>query len=313
MKAASTDLINLINSQTAYGRWECYTINLFGGGVLRYAAAHFPIKIGANKFIATGPIVGVNAAGGSGGSRAHYKIGLDVDTWRLTLKPRRKDPFTGADFPDKFGAQTLLAAATAGVFDSASVTVERAYFFEGQPVFPVSRAGAVPVGTMVVFKGLVTTCDIQAGAILLTISDHRQLLTIQMPRNVYQAGCEHMLFDAGCKLNAADFQRDANVTSVQSRSQFHAAPTPPFLSATYDLGRVRAMAGDNAGFQITIREHDPVANIFYLLRPFPFPISVGDSMRFWPGCAKTTGACTGFNNLINFGGDPYIPPAETAL
>jgi uncharacterized phage protein (TIGR02218 family) len=315
MKSASTDLINLINSQTSYGRWECYTIELFGGTTLRYAACHFPIKLGSNTFSATGPLVGVNGSGGAGSSRAHYKIGLDVDTWNLAIKPRDRDPLTGAGFPDKIGTQPMLAAAIGGVFDAAKVTVERAYFAAGLPVYPVSRAGAVPVGSMVVFKGLVTTCDIQDGAILLTISDHRQLLTMQMPRNIYQAGCEHMLFDSGCKLNAADFQRDANVStwSQMTRSQFAATVSYAVSGTSYDLGRVRAMSGDNTGFQITIREHDPIANRFYLLRPFPFPIAVGDSMRFWPGCSKTVGACTAFGNLINFGGDPYIPPAETTL
>jgi hypothetical protein len=313
MKAASADLIALINSQASYARFELYTIGLFGGTTLRYAASHFPIKVGSNLFPAIGPIVGVNEGGGSGSSRAHYKIGLDVDTWALNIKPRRLDPFDGTAFPDKIGNQPMLAAAAGGVFDAANVTVERAYFAEGNPVFPVSRAGAIPVGTMVVFKGIVTTCDIQSGTISLTISDHRQLLTIQMPRNVYQAGCEHVLFDAGCKLVASAFQQDASVTHITDRSTFSAAPAYPFVGATFDLGRVLALTGQNAGFQITIREHDPVAGIFYLLRPFPFPLALGDSMRFWPGCAKTVGACTGFGNLINFGGDPFIPPPETAL
>jgi uncharacterized phage protein (TIGR02218 family) len=168
---------------------------------------------------------------------------------------------------------------------------------------------------MVVFKGIVTTCDIQAGVISLTISDHRQLLGIQMPRNVYQAGCEHMLFDAGCKLVASSFQRDATVSSWggMTRSQFAASPGYAHAGTTYDLGRVQSLSGDNAGFQITIREHDPVNNRFYLIKPFPFPITAGDSMRFWPGCNKTMAACNGFGNIVNFGGEPFIPPAETTL
>jgi uncharacterized phage protein (TIGR02218 family) len=313
MKDASTALVDLINSQSSYGRWECYTITLFGGTTLRYAASHFPIRFGGHTFASDGPLVGVNSGGGSGSSRAHYKTGLDVDTWNLALKPRMRDPVTSAAFPDKVGDQPMLAAAIGGVFDAATVTVERAYFSEGDPKFPVHRSGAVPVDTMIVFKGLATKCDIQDGAILLTISDHRQLLTIQMPRNIYQAGCEHVLFDQGCKLNAADFQRDAAVTAVVSRADFKAVPGDPFVGATYDLGRVLCLTGSNAGFQITIREHDPFTNDFFLIRPFPFPIAVGDTMRFWPGCQKTIGACTSFGNLLNFGGDPFIPPPETTL
>lgn len=317
MKSASSELVSLINSGTSYGRWECYTINLFGGTTLRYAASHFPIKLGGNTFEAQGPIVGINGAGGSGSSRAHYKLGLDVDTWNLAIRPRDRDPFTGATFPDKFGDQPLLAAAIGGIFDAATVTIERAYFVEGNPTYPVSRAGATPLGSMVVFKGLVTTCDIEDNTILLTISDHRQLLSIQMPRNIYQAGCEHVLFDQGCTLNAESYRRTDTVKtwSLMSRAQFAADPGDPFVGATYDLGRVRCDIGANAGFQITIREHDPVANPsrFFLLKPFPFPISVGDTMSFWPGCAKTLGACTSFGNTINFGGDPFIPPPETSI
>lgn len=308
VKAASTSLINLINSGANYGRWECYTIAMQGGGTLRYTSAHFPISYGGNLFAANGPLVGLED---SSGARAHYKVGLDVDTWNLTIKPRDIDPMTGVAFPDSIGSQPFLAAAAAGALDGATVTIERAYFAEGLPQFPVSRAGASPLGTMVVFAGLVSSCDIQNGQVDITVSDHRSLLGIQMPRNIYQAGCEHMLFDAGCKLDSTVYRKTAAVTAVSSRSQFTADPGTPLGSGDYTLGRVKGLTGSNTGYEVSVRQWDSVGHVFYMLRPFPFTISIGDTFRFLPGCAKTMAACTAFGNLINFGGDPYIPPPET--
>lgn len=306
MKAASNALIALINSGK-FDFWELYTFTLQGGGVLRYTTAHFPISHGGQPYNSNGTQISLASR-----SRGHWKVGLDVDQWTVSLSPRLAHPITGALYPDKIGVQPFLAAVGGGVLDGADVTIDRAFFNKGSPTYPIARHGAVPVGTLIIFRGAVSTCSISDTSAEVTVNDIRQLLTIQMPRNIYQASCEHVLFDAGCKLNAAAYERTANVTSVASRSQFTAAPGAPAPgSGTWVLGRVRANTGQNAGFWRSIRDWDG-ATTFFLLAPFPFPLAAGDNLSFWPGCAKTMAACAAFGNIINFGGEPFIPPPETA-
>jgi hypothetical protein len=70
-------------------------------------------------------------------------------------------------------------------------------------------------------------------------------------------------------------------------------------------------SGLNNGFSQTIKDWN--APNLDLLGSLPFDVAVGDTFTAYPGCDWSTGAqgCGGFNNLPNFGGEPYIPPPET--
>jgi len=46
-----------------------------------------------------------------GSTQAHWKLGLDTDTWTLVLMPGPFDPITGATFPDTIGNVPWLQAA----------------------------------------------------------------------------------------------------------------------------------------------------------------------------------------------------------
>jgi hypothetical protein len=42
--------------------------------------------------------------------------------------------------------------------------------------------------------------------------------------------------------------------------------------------------------------------------------NTGDTFTAYPGCDKTQNTCTSkFNNLVNFGGFPYVPVPEAAI
>ena len=93
------------------------------------------------------------------------------------------------------------------------------------------------------------------------------------------------------------------------------------MQLNYALGYVLFNGGQNAGFRYAIKA---VAGIlgtnFQLLKPVYFPLTVGDTVQIVPGCDKTTVTCgppsaTGggvYNNLIHFGGMPYVPNPEIA-
>jgi hypothetical protein len=304
-RTASSALQNLINSEV-FDQFDVYTFTLVGGGLLLLTDAAFPISDGAlTTWPANGPIV----LDADSPQRAHWKCGLDVDTWALNLAPRVVDPLTNAAFPDKIGAQSMTAAIRAGILDGADVLIQRAFFPEGSISASalVPTKGLVPTGFITAFRGLVGPITIEVGRVAVQILDYRSLLSIQMPRNIYQAGCKHTLYDSGCKLSSAAFVKTGQVSSVSNRKNFATNTPAPNGSGDYTLGRVTFTSGANAGLTRTIAIWDG-ANTIELVSPFPYAIVVGDAVQQYPGCKKTIADCAAFANLVNFGGYPFIPP-----
>jgi hypothetical protein len=169
VKTANATLTALILSGQ-FLDFDCYTFTLASGTVLRYTAADFDIGDGANTW--SGRTVLTDDANAK--PTAHWKVGLDVDTWAVTLMPRARDPFTGANWPDTINGMPFLAAAAAGAFDGAQVLVQRAYF-AAPPTQPIAAAGAPASGFLTVFFGLVGEYDIVSSRAVLTLLDMRHL------------------------------------------------------------------------------------------------------------------------------------------
>src|SRR5262245_51278646 len=80
------------------------------------------------------------------------------------------------------------------------------------------------------------------------------------------------------------------------------SPTPATL---FDQGTITGVTGANTGQTRTVSS--VTAGTAYLLKPWLFPVTVGDTFRLLPGCDHTTNTCnTVFNNLVHYGGFPYI-------
>jgi uncharacterized phage protein (TIGR02218 family) len=251
---------------------------------------------------------GVQVDQRSSKAQAHWKRGLDVDQWTVVVAPRNVDPVTGATFPDTILGQPWIAAARAGALDGADVQVDRAYLAAWpQPYKPV----VTPVGLITVFAGRIAEVDTSDTIVVLTINDYRELLAQKMPRNVYLAQCRHTLYDAGCTLNPASFKVSFTALSGSTQLTLMAAATAPPGSGTFQLGKVTMTSGQNSGFSRTV--HTWSAGTFLLLNPLPFPVAAGDTFDAFAGCNKLLSTCAAFSNTANFGGEPYIPAAETAV
>jgi hypothetical protein len=86
--------------------------------------------------------------------------------------------------------------------------------------------------------------------------------------------------------------------------------TPPG-SGTFALGKITMTSGLNSGFSRMVRNWVAPATLV-LFRPLPFTVAPGDTFHAYPGCDKQQSTCTAFGNLVNFGGQSYIPDATTA-
>src|SRR5581483_9317923 len=259
--------------------WRLTTISLFGGGVIRFTDGDFDIKAVSldpkvNGFLYSSS--GVRVDQKESKTQAHWKIGLDVDTWTIVLMPRPFDPVTGTQWPDTIGSVPFIQAAQGGALDAADFQVDEAYF-SSLPTWPMPAGGAQPVGCKTIFAGKIAEVDTTALAVVLTVNDYRDLLSISMPRHFYQAQCRHTLFNAACNasgnMNASSFAVNGSAAAGSSQSIIIGAGLPrPSGSATYKLGRIQMTNGANASFWRTVRDWDGSFTLS-LLNPLPFAVS----------------------------------------
>jgi uncharacterized phage protein (TIGR02218 family) len=315
MKPASPTLAALINSASFYTA-DLYAFTLVSGPVVRLATGDFDaIDNSANVYSC--------GSAGSGYPKIDLKqskvqgkwaAGLDSDKWQVFILPDVQDQVSGAfTYPDVVGSIPWLTACRAGLFDGAAVTVARAYY-SSPPAPPYTASSRTCVGSLVVFSGIVGQVDTGPTISVFSLNDYKQLLTQQMPRNLYQSSCRHQLFDSRCTLNAATYAHSATALAGSSRANVVASPAAPGGSGSYQLGLMQCTSGANSGFYRTIASWDGVDN-FQPQYPWPFAVAPGDGFTFWPGCDKSLGAggCGGFANVANFGGEPYIPVPEVQI
>jgi uncharacterized phage protein (TIGR02218 family) len=288
---------------------DCYTFTLAGAflGVtqLLYSAGAIDVAIPGT----TWPSGSVLFDEDKSKAVSHWKTGLDVDTWQVVVAPRPIDVLTGAPYPDKIGSEPWLAAAQAGALDAATVQVDRAF----APAWPAAGTPALaPTGIVTIFAGTVGELDVGRSAAIVTVYSHLKKLANPLPRNLWQPGCVHTLFDQGCTLAASAFAMNGAVASLGAQAnQWSSSVGAPSGSGTYALGRVTMTSGASAGFSRTVRSW--ISGLFTFVAPFPFGVAIGDTFTAYPGCDKRYGTCAAFGNTMNFGGCLSIPVPEDAV
>jgi len=302
---------------------DLYTFKLAGAGVLGvtellYGAGPMDVKIASPAMYWPANAVTFDQAKAK--AVAHWKVGLDVDTWQVVLAPRNVDPASGTAWPDTIGGSPWLEAVRAGALDGAELQVDRAFASSWQQTMPgvTGRPALAPNGIVTIFYGMVGTVDVGRSQVVLTVNSHLKLLARDMPRRLYQSTCIHPLFDGGCGLNAAGYAVTGTVASVSGDGgTVSAAATPPASpanSGTFTLGRIVMTSGASNGFARMVRSWIAGSpnGTFTLLKPFAIGIAPGDGFVAYPGCNKTYSTCVAFANQANFGGEIGIPVPETA-
>lgn len=284
MKPASAQLLALL-ATNQFVMADLFTFTLVNGAVLRYTTADVNIVSGGNTFLANGPLLER--------ARAHWKIGMDVDTQDLSVCPRATDLVSGVPF---------LQAVKQGYFDGAIGQIERAF---------MATMGDTTAGTVVTFAGRVGPVDFGRTMAIFHLHSHLELLNRNMPILLYQPGCVHTLYDAGCLAVKASFSLNVTIGAGPTLS---AIPVPGTGQADgyYDLGQLAFTSGANAGWTKAIKSWaGGVATLVSPLLQLPAP---GDAVTISAGCDKQQATCqTKFNNLLHFLGAPYVPVPETAI
>lgn len=297
MKNLSPALISYLDSNTSFLMAEFYTITLPSGTVLAYSNVDVSLTYNIPGQTVSGGVV-YNPLGGMRMTRDQMRtmVGTQVDQLNITFYPDTTDTVNGGLFP--------FEVAT-GTFDWAWVSVDRAFLS--------SWSSAGIIGTVNLFSGHVAESQIGRTLVKLTVKSPLELLNLNMPRNVYQAGCIHNLYDAGCTINPAAY----TVSGVVG-----AAPTPNAINSSitgtqpgiYTLGYLTFTSGVLNGQTRSILAWNNVTGGFAFNFPFWNAPAQGDSFTVTAGCDHQQSTCQNkFNNLVHFRGFPYVPLPETAV
>lgn len=291
MRNASGSLIALLNSSTQFYVADVLTITQANGTVTRLTSADVDVTTVSqadglsHTFSSTGPRF----------TRDQTKlgVGLEVDAMRLVLMP---DPVAHL-----LGGVPWPAAAATGALDEARVVLERAF---------MAAWGNTAAGTLILFSGRVGQVLPSRATVTMTVNSDLELLRAAMPRNTYQAGCLHTLYDSGCGINRTSYAVSGTAITGSTVNQLNV--TDAHVTGYFDLGTVTFLTGANAGQTRTIKAWTS-GGVLVPAQPFAAAPAAGDTFTMSPGCDKAASTCSAkFSNLARFRGFPQIPSPEAA-
>ncbi|MBF0098362.1 MAG: DUF2163 domain-containing protein [Magnetococcales bacterium] len=288
MKQASIKLLQFLRAENTFLMADLFHLQLVDGTVAGYCAFDCNITFRGREYVADGPVIRR--------SRTRSVIGVEVDTLNLEVAPGPNDLLLGVPW---------IVAANAGVLDGATLALYRVFL----------QSDLELVDGVTLFVGQVADIQTTRSLAKITANSAVQLLNMKLPRNVWQPGCSHTLFDDNCAVN-----RDAAIycieTSVRSSGSTAVMVYSSLASVTpgwFEQGYIEFMNGKLTGLRRTIKTCS-TDGIFQLLLPLPSTPAVGDTFKARPGCDKTQATCTNkFYNVTHFKAFPYVPVAESAL
>lgn len=281
---------------------DLYTFATVYGEFLRYSGSSVPYNVpaglvdGASINAGTGGFFGLGPRFGR--TKIQTKIGTQVDKIDLEI-------YAGPN--DLIGAANWQYLFFNGLFDGATVEIGRAISQ------PAPGGGVGPLVSYVVwFQGNVGDAEIGRTTIKVTVNSKLTELTTQYPRRLWQNGCGHIFGDAMCQFDRYSMAATVTAQTGSTTSQIVTGfvPSPNYL---YDDGTALSLNGNNGGIKRTVALGSDNGT-YFLTVPFIYPVSAGDYFSLLPGCDHSWATCQNvFNNIIHYGGMPFIPPAEYSV
>ena len=290
MRAATAGMITLLNTGRQFFVADLYTITLYDGTILRYTSADIDLTVGANTFLSADPNGGAPILKRS---RCKWSLGLQTNTLEVKIIAYLLHTINGIPW---------MQFIRNGGLDGARIELDRLI---------TDSWADTSRGVLRWFAGNVSDVEVSRTEASLSVKDDLELLNIKLPKEIYQPGCRFTLFDPGCGLNKNSFAlaRTVNASSTTTRLLTSSAGQ---AAGYFDSGYLFFTTGPNAGAQRTVRKWDGLG--LDLALPLPYTPVTGNAFTIYPGCDKKQLTCqVKFNNLIKFGGQPYVPVPETAV
>ncbi len=154
-----------------------------------------------------------------------------------------------------------------------------------------------------VFKGMVRAAQYPGDGLeaIIGVSSLEAVSQRPVPRFTFQSQCNHYLYDTGCGVDA-DLHKFTGTVSVVSGSTI-TVPGAGAFSTNFPAGYVKPTA--QSDFRLIVAQS---TDVFTLNIPFETS-PLGQIIDCFKGCDHLIdGDCdTEFNNVIDFGGFPFVP------
>ncbi|WAC06576.1 MAG: DUF2163 domain-containing protein [Thermodesulfobacteriota bacterium] len=124
----------------------------------------------------------------------------------------------------------------------------------------------------------------------------------------YSAECRADLGDSRCGVNLTALKVTGAVTGVTDNRVF-ADSSRTEANDYFNYGYIHWLTGDNAGLSMEVKDWGLSTTTFTLFLAMPKTIQIGDTYEAYPGCDKKVSTCEDkYDNVINFRGEPFVPP-----
>ncbi len=227
-------------------------------------------------------------------------IGLDV---YRAIPIRRTAPVQGAEDRDR-DIQVVVPATDSFVQQYILVV-------PGQRATLTIQRFQRPTGTselVLIFKGIVQSVAFNklGREAIISVLPIESATSRPIPRFTYMGLCNHVLYDARCKVVETNFDFFGTASAFDSATN---VLTVPGLNAEsdgfYDGGFVLFSSIND--FRLILSH---TGNDITLLLPFPETV-VGENVTVFAGCDHTLATCkTKFDNVLNYGGFQFVPTAN---
>ena len=281
---------------------DIYTITLIDATVLTFTSLDIDIIISGITYKSRSDLFTR--------SKIAWKLGTQVDSMDLTIMPNPTDLVKDLN---------MVAAFRMGYFDGATVQLDRVFMpTNAGSIWLATGNSALNVSTDYVirnyFLGRFGDVEIGGTSINAPVNSMIELLAIQMPRNLYQPGCLHTLYDAACGVSRASY---TSTFAAGSGGTLTAVPVPSTGQAD-DYYTYGVMAITSASRGVTVRRQIAAWLINTVIPVFPLPwLPIeGDVVLLTAGCDKTMVSCHdkfGHTDYGPYEGFPYIPAPETTI
>ena len=190
----------------------------------------------------------------------------------------------------------------------------------------VDVSGSTGSNGAVIFGGDVVSCSVRGARLSDRVVWASMVFDRLFPRFRMQPGCNHQLFSVGCGLLSSDWKFTATVSGTPTAGY-------PFAINLASLARVTGVmptidagwfAGGWAEFgsgatlsrRAILNNTAAVSSALTITisrDPSPFP-AASSAVVLYPGCNGSKDVCNAkFGNFLNFGGHPFMPPANPSL
>lgn len=310
MKSFSPQLLDFLLTHKVFNRADLFLIELSNGQIITATSAQQDINFG---FQGTSPVIEqiyystLFGAWERGSVTSEASYAPKSNTMDLTVLAGSSILYPGTSVP-------LTQVVLAGLFDAAQVTVFTIYWPIG-----AKPAYGIEMGYETKFAGKISkVTDAGRDKITFEVADMLYMLSIEVPLNVIQSSCRHVLFDSNCALLESNFAYPNSLASGSTQMLLNLAlglSSASFFVAgmSFSQGRIKFTTGQNAGSWAYIKQQKSNTQVL-LNAPLPFPVSTGDQCIVYPGCDLTLATCQNvYSNLINNGSTPFVPNPEVSL